>query len=141
MARTARSEHGIGWVRRVLRMTERRGGGRIGAGSRKIRMVEEVEELHPELGGIPFPPLPELGDREIHVSVVGTGKDPRCGVAQSSVGRRRENSPILNVASAVVKGSDGELLECGVASVRSLRGGHAGGLYGGWRGGKGGHAA
>ena len=115
VARSTRSENRVrvplrrAGVRRVARAAELAGSrsfARVG-GQRKglvIGMVEHVEKLRAELGAIAFLELPGLRHREVYVPVRGPTEDAVASVALGTVGRRRKDAAVFNVAAVIQQG-------------------------------------
>src|SRR5580693_205048 len=74
----------------------------IGIG--KVGMVENVEELRPELGPKPFPKLPVLRDREIDIAETRIGKRVSAHVAKLPERRRNHDRVAFGITAKQVEG-------------------------------------
>src|SRR5580704_13290184 len=87
-------------------------GGRIietetilsAVGISKVRMVENVEELRPELSVKPFPKLPVLRDREIDIAETRIGKRVSAHVAELPERRRNHDRVAFGITAKQVEG-------------------------------------
>src|ERR1035438_962586 len=68
----------------------------------EVGMVENVEELSPELGAEPLAEMKVLRQREVHVLETGIGENVAAHGAEGSQGRRNHDGVALGVAA--VKG-------------------------------------
>jgi hypothetical protein len=98
---TARSEHRVARVWRCSGRAEISACFRIDAAGCKVGPVENIEELRPELGGVPFPELPVFSHGEIHIVIIRAAHLVAAIVTNRSVGGRSENAPTTHVAAEI----------------------------------------
>src|SRR5882724_6154707 len=99
-------------------------------------MVKQIVELRTPFGAIPLSEMEGLGDRKVHAVVLGSAETVAARAAVCSIGRRRQNASILDVATVICQRSKSERLLCRIR-VWSHRGCVASRLDRGRCGGKG----
>jgi hypothetical protein len=102
VARSAGTEHRVARIRSGLGEAERvlAAGGIIAWGS-ESGMIENIEKLHPELGAISLSYMPHFGDGEVHIIELRPPETVLTGVTDRSIGRRRQDSSVLDVATII----------------------------------------
>jgi hypothetical protein len=139
MPRPARTEHSVARIRSRVGVAEFSGysPGWVTAGISDRGVIDEIEKFRPELGAISLSEMPGLGDRHVDILERRAPKTVAACVTVRSVGGRRQNTSVLDVARVICERLKSERLQCGVAGVRSLCCCGTGLLYSDGRGGKG----
>src|SRR5271166_4487155 len=70
----------------------------------KVRMVENVEELRPELGVEPFPEMPILGQGEVQVAEARIGEHVAAHVAKLPERGRNHHGVAFGIAAEQIEG-------------------------------------
>src|SRR4051812_21694434 len=91
-------------------------------------IVEQVEELYPDLSAISFPDFPELAHRKIHVFISWSREEPVARIAQRSVSGRSQDAAVRFVATTIKQRRNGEFRISASWGIRCLGIGEAVGI-------------
>src|SRR5262245_11857812 len=91
--------------------------------------VKEVEKLRAEFRAVSLSHVPFFGDRHVHTLELRSPERVAAGVTVRSVGRRRQDPAVLDVAGVIVQRPKSQRHLCGIARIRSLCGRSTGGQY------------